>query len=221
MKPILRERLRAIKLRQRGKSYSQIKQELQVSKGSLSLWLRRYPLSKKQLKELLWDNEVRIEKFRNTMRAKRERRLKEIFLKEKERLLPLTEKELLIAGLFLYWGEGGKTSPATVSISNTNPEIIKFFVYWLINILEVPKGKMGVRLHLYRDMNSQLEVEFWSKELGLTIDQFKKPYIKKTTLRGLTYKTFGHGTCNLMVGGRDLIERILMGIKAVADEYTR
>ena len=74
-------------------------------------------------------------------------------------------------------------------------------------------------MHLYADMNERIEMDFWSSKLGLPLTQFKKPYIKKTTLRGLTYKTFGHGTCNLIVGGRDLTERVLMGIKVIADKY--
>jgi orotate phosphoribosyltransferase-like protein len=38
---------KVLELRKQGKSYSQIRQELKVSKGSLSLWLRGKSLSKK------------------------------------------------------------------------------------------------------------------------------------------------------------------------------
>ena len=215
----MKKRLRAIELRLQGKSYSQIKRVLRVGKSTLSLWLRRYPLSEERLRELRDFNEQRIERFRNTMRAKREKRCQEVYLREKKDLLPLTGKELFVAGLFLYWGEGGKTSRFGTSLSNTDPRVVKFFLYWLTNILKVPREKVVVRLHLYADMNERIEMDFWSSKLGLPLTQFKKPYIKKTTLRGLTYKTFGHGTCNLIVGGRDLTERVLMGIKVIADKY--
>ena len=66
---LVRERIKAIKLRKEGRSYSQIKKELRVSKSSLSLWLRQYPLSEKRLRELRDFNEQRIERFRNTITA--------------------------------------------------------------------------------------------------------------------------------------------------------
>lgn len=220
-KALIQKRLQAIKLRKEGKSYSQIKKAVGVSKSSLSLWLRQYPLSEKRLRELRDFNEQRIERFRNTMRAKRESRLEKVYQKEQNYLLPLTKKELYIAGLLLYWGEGAKTTPYAASLSNTNPEVVKFFLFWLISVLLVPKKKIIIRLHIYADMDKKEEINFWSKQLGLPLSQFKPPYVKKTTLRGLTYKGFGHGTCNLIVHGRQYIEKILMGINVISDEYTK
>jgi hypothetical protein len=221
MKALIQQRLRAIKLRKEGKSYTQIKEEVKVSKSSLSLWLRRYPLSQVRIRELRNFNEQKIERFRNTMRTKKETRLKTVYQKEQSYLLPLTKKELYIAGLLLYWGEGAKTTPFAASLSNTNPEVVKFFIFWLASVLHVPEKKIIVRLHIYADMDKKDEINFWSKQLGLPLNQFKPPYVKKTTLRGLTYKGFGHGTCNLIVYGREYIEKIMMGIKVISDEYTK
>jgi len=89
-------------LRKQGKSYSQIKKILKVSKSTLSLWLRNYPLSKQIIRELRDWNEQRIEKFRNTMRKKREERLKEVYKSQKKIISPLNKREFFLAGLFLY-----------------------------------------------------------------------------------------------------------------------
>lgn len=43
---------KAIKMRESGMSYSQIKAELGVSKSTLSLWLRDLPLSDERIREL-------------------------------------------------------------------------------------------------------------------------------------------------------------------------
>ena len=220
-KALIQKRLQAIQLRKEGKSYSQINKEVKVSKSSLSLWLKRYPLSEVRLRELRDFNEQRIERFRNTMQAKRETRLEKAYQEEQNYLLPLTKKELYIAGLLLYWGEGAKTTPYVASLSNTNPEVVKFFLFWLSSVLHVPENKIIVRLHLYVDMDKKNETNFWSIQLGLPLNQFKPPYVKKTTLRGLTYKGFGHGTCNLIVYGREYIEKIMMGIKVISDKYTK
>lgn len=217
---MIKKRILATNLRLAGKSYSQIKKELGVSKSTLSYWLNKYPLSKKQIEKLVYKNEIRIERFRNTMRLKRENRLKDVYKKEKQGILPLTDREVYIGGLFLYWGEGGKTARTRTAFSNTSPEMIKFALYWLIKILNTPKEKIIVRLHLYKDMKIKKEIKYWSKMIKMPEKQFRKPYIKATTLKSLTYKGFGHGTCNLEIDNRDLKEKIMMGIKVISDKYS-
>ena len=66
------------------------------------------------------------------MRLKREKRLKKCYKKEKKRWLSFSKRELYIAGLFLYWGEGLKLLKSSISLNNTDPKVIKFYLYWLI-----------------------------------------------------------------------------------------
>ena len=102
-------RERAVLLRKEGKSYSEIKSLLKVSKSTLSLWLRDYPLSQEKIRELRDWNQKRIENYRETRRRQRESILNDIYKHEKDVILPLSKRELFLTGLFLYWGEGGKT----------------------------------------------------------------------------------------------------------------
>lgn len=213
------DRQKALELRLEGKSYSQIKKILNLSKSTLSLWLREYPLSKDQIDTLRGKNPKRIEKFRETMRLKHQRRLLKIYQEKKQELLPLSEKELLVAGLFLYWGEGAKTT-GSVSINNTDPELLKFALFWLCKILKVPKKSIRVYLHLYKDMKMREEMEFWSKILKIPLDQFSKPYIKTSNRENLTHKGFGHGTCGLAIHKTELKEAIMMSIKAISGYYS-
>lgn len=220
MKVLMEKRIRALELRKHEMSYSQIKSELGVSKSTLSLWLRDFPLSHKRIQELRGSNEGRIEKYRATRRRTRDKRLDKVHDRELKLLFPLTKREQYIAGLFLYWGEGGKTQPFELSLGNTNPQIVKFFLHWAIEHLGMPKRKIKARLQLYADMDIDAEIKYWSKELGLSLKNFRKPYIKATTLRGLTFKGFGHGTCDLRISHRDSSERVLMGIKALGEKYS-
>ena len=171
---------KALFLRKQGKSYSQIKKNLGISKSTLSYWLRDYPLSKQRIKELRDNNEQRIEKFRETMRKKKERRLFRVYEEQKKIIFPFTQRDFFIAGLFLYWGEGGKTRFSNISISNTDPSVLKFFINWLIKIFRISKKKLKISLHLYKDMDIEKEMKFWSQCLDIPISQFYKPYIKKT-----------------------------------------
>ena len=122
MRALLEKHARAIELRKLGWSYPEIKNALGVSKGSLSLWLRNYPLTRDQLSKCKDDRESRrVENYRNTCERKRQFKLDEYYDEEKERLLPLSKREMYLAGLMLYWGEGLKANWSTVSFSNTNP----------------------------------------------------------------------------------------------------
>lgn len=213
----LLERRKAIELRRQGKSYSEIKQALSVSKSSLSLWLRNIPLNEKQLSRIKDKKEKAIERFRESMRLKREKRLKNYYEAQKTKWLPISKKEEFIAGLFLYWGEGNKSSRNSISINNTDPAVIKFSLYWLTRCLGVPKEKIKVQLHLYSDMDIEEGLNFWSKELALKKYQFSKPYIKKTNKIDIDQKGFGYGTCGIMVHDTVLKENILMAMKAFSD----
>ncbi len=214
---------KAINLRKQGKTYSQIKQRLDIPKSTLSGWLGEYTLTKKQLtnlkKNIKKNRFLAIEKCRITKRKKREARLKKTYQKEKNKLLPLSQKELFLSGLFLYWGEGVKSLKASLSLNNTDPRVMKFYLYWLIEALRIPKDKIKVNLHLYRDMNTKRELNYWSKELKIPLDQFTKPYIKKSKKTDIDHKGFGHGTCGLLINKVRLKEKIMMGIEAIADHY--
>lgn len=217
----IKEKDRAIKLRKAGWSYSQIKAAIGVSKGSLSLWLGDMPLSRNRMRELRDWNEKRIEKYRETRRIKREKMLAGVYKEEKSKILPLSKRDVFIGGLFLYWGEGGKTKMAELGFSNTNPAMCKFCVFWMVNELKFPKRKIKIRLHLYKDMSVATETKFWSKKLKISQKQFRSPYIKNSRLENLSYKRgYGHGTCNILVGNAILARKVLMGLKAIEDYFT-
>lgn len=215
------ERSKAVRLRKEGRSYSEIKEKIRVSKSSLSLWLRDVPLTEKQILSLKKNKEKAVEKFRITMRLKREERLNNYYNQQRKTWLPLTDREEFIAGLFLYWGEGGKANRNTISINNTDPAVVKFARYWIANSLNIPLAKIKVQIHLYKDMQINKELSYWEGELGIPKTQFLKPYIKESNRTSLDQKGFGHGTCGLIVHNTVLKENVLMAIKAISENYTK
>jgi len=214
------DREKAIALRLKGKSYSEIKKLLDVGKGTLSEWLRKYPLSKERLYELQGGNQARIERFRNTMQLKRDARQHIAYEKVKTRVGTLSSREFYLAGLFLYWAEGTKMTRYTVALTNTDPSMLRFFIKWL-HALGVPPHKLKARLHLYTDMHIKKQTMFWAKELGLPRSMFKNTYVKdSSSTKRRNYKgRFGHGTCSVWVTGRDLSDEVLMGVKLLGNMF--
>jgi transcriptional regulator with XRE-family HTH domain len=217
------DRQKAVELRKQGKTYSEIKKALNISKSTLSNWLSDYPLSKEQWglikKEAVKNKSLGIEKTIITKQKKRKKRLESVYKNEKKRWPSLSLKELELAGLFLYWGEGKKNLRSSLAINNTDPQVVKFALYWMTRALKIPKNKVKVELHLYSDMNVEKEISFWAKELGIPKTQFYKPYIKVSTRIAINQKGFGHGTCGVIVSDVRLKERVIMGIKAIANTY--
>ncbi len=215
-----KDKEKALELRKQEMSYSQIKKELGISKSTLSGWLKNYPLSEERIRELRDHNDQRIERCRETKRKKKEKRLGEFYLEQKNKIFPLNRRDLFIAGLFLYWGEGSKTISSRISVSNTNPSVIIFFADWIIKYLKIPKEKINIQLHLYNDMDIDKEIVFWSNKLNIPKKQFTKPYIKQSSIKAINQKGgFGHGTCNITIYNARLSEKNLMAIKAISDKY--
>jgi len=214
-----KEREQAVQLRLQGKSYSEIKESLVVSKSTLHYWLRDYPLSDEQVRLLRDWNPRRIENFRKTMRRKQEVRQEKAYERVKKDIGQLSKKDFFLQGFFLYWAEGLKMGNAEIGLANTDPSMLKCFIRWL-GVLGVPKKRLRIRLHLYSDMDIAEYQKFWSKELGVPEPQFQKPYIKETRRQDITYKgRFGYGTCNVRCSGRDITDYVLMGVKYVGQLF--
>lgn len=220
----IKDRRKAIELRKLGKTYSDIKKELGISKSTLSVWLDDFSLTTEQT-ILLQSNKgekrnLAIEKTRITKQTKRKKRLNFVYKEQRKKWTKLSHRELELAGIFLYWGEGNKSLKSPVALNNTDPKVIKFTLFWLRNAFRIPTEKIKIYLHLYSDMNIDNEIEFWSKELNLPLSHFARPYIKESRKIDIDHKGHGHGTCGLSVSDVRLKEKIMMSIDSIADYYS-
>lgn len=216
---------KAIKLRlNKQLSYNAILKQIPVAKSTLSEWLRHFPLSEEKILELRrisWaKGESSRERFRNTMRKKREARSKIAYEKAIRKISKIPKDAAFVAGLMLYLGEGSKTNYSKIALANTDSRIIKFFVKWLADFMEIPRNKLRCQLHLYPAMNIENERKFWKNELGFNDSQFYKPYISKILRSSFTYKeSFRHGTCTVYFGSVDKKEELMANIQAFIDLY--
>lgn len=77
-------------------------------------------------------------------------------------------------GLGLYLGEGGKRRQ--FQFTNSNADLIKLIINWLLNILNVKKEDLVIRMfineaHRYRE---NLIQSYWLKTLKISSTQFKR-----------------------------------------------
>jgi len=217
-------RNKAIRLRtEKHMSYSAIAQELRVPKSTLSYWLREYPLSDEQILELRrsgWSKgEASRERYRNTMRAKKKAQEQVEYTKWCKRFQDIDKNELMIAGLMLYLGEGGKKNDSQVSLANTDPAVMRLFLHWIDCCFGVSKNKIRIQLHLYEGMNIDKMQKFWQNTLGIKKEQFYKTSVRPLRAHSFTYSTtHGHGTCSAYAFGVEHKRAITMATKALLDQ---
>lgn len=215
------EKRKVIELRKAGKSYSEIRKIINVSKSSLSLWLKDVILTDEQVFGLKMKKVRAVERYKKSMSIRREKRRDKCYKEQKRKWLPLSNREEFLAGLFLYWGEGNKASTSSINISNTDPRVIRFGYYWMKSCLKIPEDKVFIMLHLYTDMDIEEETNYWSQEIGMKRSQFKRPYIKNSLRSDIDQKGFGHGTCGLWAFKTEIKQEILMAIQAISDNYAQ
>ncbi len=204
-------------------SYSKIKEKLGVPKSTLSYWLREYPLSNKRIYELRkegWSKgEASREKYRNAMREKKDMKRNCIYQQQKQNLKNLSKDSLYVAGLMLYSAEGGKKDLYRITLANTDPAIILFFIKWLGMFFDIDIVKLRFQLHLYENMDIVEEEKFWKDVLGgIEKSQFYKTQIRVLKKGSFTYEgSHRHGTCSVFVSNGDKKMKLVESIRAFYD----
>lgn len=195
MKPV--KKTEAILLRKRGMSYGEIKKQINVSKSTLSLWLKSIPLEPKH-RERLYTKQIQI--LARGAQSQRERRKREIdgiiHEAKKEIAMPISDQSLKLFGAAIYWGEGSKGR--RFQVTNSDPRLILFMVGWVENILGIKRTRLKARLNIYPQQNDNEIKKFWSNLTGIPLKNFGKSYVKPPG-KGYKKNNLYYGTMRIEV----------------------
>jgi len=182
-----REKQKAIVLRKKGLSYNEILRLVPVAKSTLSVWLREIGLAKRQRQRLTEKRKLAQKKAQQTCRENRIRATEEIKTLAGKEIKKIGKKELFLIGIALYWAEGSKQKETNVSqglrFSNSDPRMIKIFLKWLIEICNVPKKNMDMRLYIHETGDEEKSLKYWSKIVGVPVVRFRKTVFKKHNIK--------------------------------------
>ncbi|MBI5003629.1 helix-turn-helix domain-containing protein [Candidatus Kaiserbacteria bacterium] len=169
----IEDRKKAIRLRKEGKTYGEILKEIDVSKSTLSIWLRSVGLAKAQKQRITDKKRAAQKKGGRIRREMRLASMQDIFAKAGRDISRLSVREFWLCGVMLYWAEGCKEKMyrggQLLDLGNTDPEMIKFFVRWLREVLDVKDADMNFSLYIHENNSHRLkEVEaYWLKVIGV------------------------------------------------------
>jgi len=200
-----KEKNKALKLRQKGESIKDIARKLKIAKSTISLWCRDIKLTSKQIQRL---HEKMVKGgYEGRMKGARmqyERRLKKVKEWEKkgvQQIQKISNRDLLIAGISLYWGEGTRKT-RHLSFSNSDPEMIKFMIRFFRKVCKIEKDRFTAYIGINKiHKNRVKEVEeYWSKITNIPREQFTKTTLIKSKNKKV-YKNFfiHYGTLTIRI----------------------
>ncbi|MFJ5547742.1 hypothetical protein [Streptomyces sp. NPDC093225] len=224
-------RARARELRLQGMTYDRIQLELGCSKSSISLWVRDLPKV---------DHRTPEEQGRDAARKRwahegpmREAARQAAVTAARDAVGTLSDRELYIAGVALYWAEGSKSKPyqrrEAVTFINSDPDVIQVYLAWL-KLLEIAPERLAFRVMIHESADVAGAERFWADFVGI-----EPAELQKTTLKRHNPKTVRKNTGDAYRGclvvrvssGCDLYRRIegawcgIVGAASEADQRKR
>lgn len=104
----------------------------------------------------------------------------------------LSDRELFIAGVALYWAEGSKDKPyrrtEVLQFINSDPNVIKLFLRWL-ELLDVTRDRLTLRVSIHETADVKAAENFWADIVGVDVSAFSKATLKKHNPRTVRKNT--------------------------------
>ena len=200
-------------LRRLGLSYGEIRRLIDVKKSTLATWCRDIDLSETQKQAILQRTGSRRGIPVDTQWRRREE-VKRLQERAREQARKLLDDPFWVAGVVLYWAEGGKTN-RRLELAHTEPPALILYRKWARDFHH-PTAQFRASINLHADNDEGQARQWWANRLGLDpIDDFTKSFIKPDGT-GHRKNHLPHGTCRLsMRSSTDAWLRTLVWIDVV------
>ncbi|WP_329328450.1 hypothetical protein [Streptomyces luteogriseus] len=176
----LREKARELRLQ--GWTYDQIQVELGCSKSSISLWVRDLPKPERRdpteqaklAARRRWEHEL-------TVRDEERQQTKEA---AEQAIGELSNRELFLAGVVLYWAEGAKDKAhnrqrrENLQFINSDPNVIGFYLRWL-DSQGVHRDRLRFRVYIHESADVTEAESYWAKLVDVDASALQRTTLKK------------------------------------------
>ncbi len=199
-------------------SIKEIQKRLKISRSSASLWVRDVKLNNKQLRKLYLNQKTGRLKGSIIAAQNKKKRTEEItkkIIKEaKKEIGNLSQRDKFIAGVALYFAEGGKTN-RNVHFTNADPKAIEFIVKWFKKFCRVNPKKMRGSIYLHSNLNEKKAKQFWSRLTHIPLSQFTKTYKVKNNPHRFRKTLHPYGVFRVTISDVNLHRKIMGWIEAI------
>lgn len=211
------EKVKAIELRSEGESIAGIAKILNVAKSSVSSWVRDVSLTEEQIKKLQERNPVINNQLSGARARKEKARALRLLYQEEGRLKAREGNLLHQAGCMLYWGEGAKAR-TSLRFSNSDLNMVKFFIKFLLEACGVQKEQIKISIHCYKNHIPVSDIEkYWLSNLDLKEDSLLKTMVDNISKSSKKKRnTLTYGTAHLYVYSVQLMQHIYGALQEYA-----
>lgn len=181
------------------KSVSEIALAIRCSQSRVNYWLAKHTLQKRSLSESQY---IKQNPKGNPFEFRP----------------PRTDGEWFLYGLALglYWGEGNKKSKTAVRLGNTDPDLLRYFLDFLVIMFQVDTSRLRFGLQIFTDVNPSTAKEYWCEKLSISPDSFQKIVVTPSTKKGTYTQKSEYGVLTIYFSNtkiRDIIVGAIEGLR--------
>ena len=172
----------ALQLRMQCKTYGEICNLFKIPKSTLSTWFSKLEIdgdARKILETKRSNGYLKLIEF-NKIRTQNIKQENENIRTEYQlKVSKLKNRELMLLGAALYWGEGYKNFNQKKRIypylcfGNSDPEMIVIFIKFMEEVLGITKQRMRAQVGIYPNMNPQETVDYWHSVTKIPREHFR------------------------------------------------
>jgi predicted transcriptional regulator len=212
----------ALLFRKRGFTLEEIAKISDVSKSTVSKWLKNNVISveitKQNKRRAGQENAKRLRLISKTRTKERTNRYKEIKQSAEVEFKHYKSNPLFVAGVVTYASLGDMSDVRSIRLTTARMMAHKTFISFAVEYLGVPKNKIKLWLLLYSDHSEETCMKKWHKVTSLPYTQFHKNQIIKGTPK---HKTLHHGVGNTIIGSTVLKHKLIRWIELMQKELIK
>lgn len=213
MKKIIRDEAR--EMRKRGETVTGIAKALNVSKGTVSMWVRDIVLTDAQVEA------IRVKRSQYAAQNKGSQANKRKFLtvrqqyQQEGREVARLGRPLHLAGCMLYWAEGAKSRNSFYFV-NSDPHMLRLMMRFLREEMGIQDDEIRLKIHChFADRETQQTIEqYWIDLLQLPACAVVKTQYKKGS--DFHKNILTNGVCGIAVYRSQLVQHIYGAIQEYA-----
>ena len=202
----------ALALRLEGKTYGEIRRNFKIPKSTLSNWFSTLELNrrvKKILESKRKNGYLKLIEFNRTRTIGIKKENEDIRKNYESRINKLSNRELMILGGALYWGEGYKNfnlksgAYPYICFSNSDPFMHKAFIPFLEKILKITRDRIKCQVMIYPNTNPREAVQYWQNITQIPVENFRtQSTVSRDSQGKRPWNILLHGTLQLRVSQR-------------------
>lgn len=199
----------ALQFRKRGFTLEEIAKICDVSKGTVSKWLKNNAISegvtKQNKKRAGQENAKRLRLMSKARGQERASRYREAIRSAETEYRHYKSSPLFVAGLMLYVAQGDMKSDRQIRLSGTKEKSHRIFIKFALEYLGVSKEDVHFWILLYKGQSEESCMKRWKAVTSLPYSQFyKNQYIH--TIK--TKQTLHNGVGNTIIASTVLKHKL-------------